>query len=129
MFKTKNKKNQRGVSLFLITIMISVLVAFSLNVATIIVESAKLTSNAGDSVKAFHCADSGIEYVLYQISLSPEPTICTSPANSISGTVNGDSYYSFDTTVFNTNNDCGVGTIVTALGNFNGSVRKVQIQY
>lgn len=128
MFKTKNKKNQRGVSLFLITIMISVLVAFSLNVATIIVESAKLTSNAGDSVKAFHCADSGIEYGLYQISQGL--ITCTStPGTDFNGSVNSDSNYTFDGTIINPNNDCGVGTNVTTLGNFNGSVRKVQIQY
>ena len=56
--------NKKGVSLFLITIMLAVLLGFSLNVATIIIGAAKITINVANSVKAFHCADSGIEYAL-----------------------------------------------------------------
>lgn len=127
MFKIKTKKNQRGISLFLITVMIAILVGFSLNVAAIIVGSAKITSNVANSVKAFHCADSGVEYALYQISQSL--TTCTpSPGTSFSGNVN-DTNYVYSGAIINPNSDCGTGTTVNSLGSYGGATRKIQINY
>jgi hypothetical protein len=56
---------QRGVSIYLIVIIISTLLAVSLNVATLIVGGAKIISNSADSVKAFYAANTGVEEALY----------------------------------------------------------------
>lgn len=63
----KSKSNQQqGFSIYLVMIIVSLMLSVSLNVGTIIVSSAKMSGNLSDGVRAFHCADSGIERALYQ---------------------------------------------------------------
>jgi Tfp pilus assembly protein PilX len=134
MAKNNSKKNQRGVSLFLVTIMIAVLMGFSLSVATIIITSTKITSNMADSVKAFHASDSGIEYALCRINstcataTSLSQLACAAdPGTSFSGTI--DSNTSYSGAAINADTACGTGTTVTSSGTFGGSTRKIQINY
>ncbi|MFA5086752.1 MAG: hypothetical protein WC470_00420 [Candidatus Paceibacterota bacterium] len=128
MFKiTKTRKNQKGVSLFLVTIMIAVLVGFSLNVSAIIVGSAKITGNVANSIKAFHCADSGVEYVLFQVSQGTAS--CTNPASTGTGNIYNDAYSTYSYSVFNPANDCGTGTEIDSSGSFAGTTRKIHIDY
>jgi Tfp pilus assembly protein PilX len=126
--KNNSKKNQRGVSLFLVTIMIAVLMGFSLSVATIIVTSSKINGNMSDLVKAFHSADSGIEYALYQISQG-SLTCVPDPGTSFSGNVNSDTNFTYSGYAINAGSTCGTGTTVISSGTFGGSTRKIQINY
>ncbi|MFA5009212.1 MAG: hypothetical protein WC534_01355 [Candidatus Paceibacterota bacterium] len=119
----KTKKNQKGVSLYMITIMISILMGFSLSVSGIIVGSTKITGGTGDSVKAFHCADTAVEKALYDVSLNN--CVYYTP---VAGTVNGDSAYSFTYTILSA--DCTqTGTTIDAMGAYNQATRKIQINY
>lgn len=119
--------------MFLITIMISVLVGFSLNVATIIVGSAKITGNVANSIKAFHCADSGIEYALYQVKNLPgSGFVCDIGGTSFPaspGYVDSDSNYTFTGIASSTGGDCGTGTEIDVSGTFGETTRKLHIDY
>lgn len=134
--KPHNTKSQRGVSLFLITVMIAVLISFSLSVAFIIIGSTKITSNVADSVKAFHCADSGIEYALCRIGTACRTTASlsqldcqASPGTHFEGTVN-DSNFTFTGYAINSNpGTCGANTTIEATGNYRTGARKIQVTY
>ena len=130
MFKEiNNTENKKGISLFLITIMLAVLLGFSLNVATIIIGAAKITLNVANSVKAFHCADSGIEYALYGVATGVLQ--CPAARNPISGNLSGGGSYSF--TIYNQYNNCGTGTEIESSGTYpataTGATRKIKINY
>lgn len=71
-------------------IIVSMLLSVSLNVGTIIVNSAKMSGNLGDGVRAFHAADSGIEHALYHA------TRATSDCNDFDWTINADYAYTVD---------------------------------
>jgi len=60
-------KNQRGVSLYLTIVILSVLTAAILTMVNISISQIKVIQTLSDSVIAFYGADSGIERVLYAI--------------------------------------------------------------
>ncbi|HOS88071.1 MAG TPA: hypothetical protein PL093_01895 [Candidatus Pacearchaeota archaeon] len=127
---------QRGVVLYMVVIMLAVLMGFSLSVAFLIVTSSKITSTVADSIKAFHCADSGVEYALCRVntncysSLSLSVLQCqVSPGTSFSGNLN-DSNYTFSGTAINSSDpNCGTGTTIKSTGTYKSSIRKVEINY
>jgi len=111
----------------MITIMIAVLMSFSLSAAAIIGGSAKISASWADSVKAFHCADSGIEQALYKAYKAvPECDLA-------SGTVDGDAAYSYTVvyayTAPNTGDCEQTGTTITTIGRFGAASRKIQVNY
>lgn len=57
--------NQKGVSVYLTIIILAILLAVSLGLVNIVIGGAKIAELLGNSVKAFHAADSGIEKALY----------------------------------------------------------------
>jgi len=59
------KKNQKGVSLYLTIVILSVLTGAVLTMIGISVSQIKVVQTLSDSVIAFYGADSGIEQVLY----------------------------------------------------------------
>ena len=64
--RKKNKMNnfQKGTSLFYAFLFISIIIAISVGLTSILISQLKLVKGMGDSVVAFYAADSGIEYVL-----------------------------------------------------------------
>jgi hypothetical protein len=66
----KNTNKQKGFSIYLVMIVLSMILSVSLNVAAIIVNSAKMSTSLGDGVRAYHIADSGIEHALYNVTRS-----------------------------------------------------------
>ena len=69
------KKNQKGVSLYLTIVILSVLTASLLTLISLSVSQIKVIYKIGDSVVAFYAADSGAERLLYEIyknSFNPE---------------------------------------------------------
>lgn len=134
--KLHNIRRQRGISLFLITIMIAVLVSFSLSVASIIIGSTKITSNVADSVKAFHCADSGIEYALCRIGTACRTTASlaqldcqASPGTYFNSTVNDSNFTFIGYAINSTPGVCGANTTIEATGNYRTGARKIQVKY
>lgn len=65
MLKCLNVKTNRGMSLFLAVIIMSMLLAIALGISTILLSQIKMVRGIGDSVVAFFAADTGIENALY----------------------------------------------------------------
>lgn len=121
----KNNNLEKGVAIYLVVIIVSALLAVSLNIASIIIGGTKLVSNYADSVKAFYAADTGIEHVLYDVFIS---TNCSGFSNY----VDTENKYSYE---INISGDCSSGTTITSIGkymkdgiNMNSS-RRISISY
>lgn len=59
--------HQRGASLYLAVMLMSVVLAIALGINTILVSQLKTTKGLGDSVIAFYAADTAMEKFLYAI--------------------------------------------------------------
>lgn len=59
------KYSQKGVSLYLTLIVMSLILAMVLGITSILVGEIGITKGLGDSLSAFYAADTGIEKVLY----------------------------------------------------------------
>ncbi|MDD3386744.1 MAG: hypothetical protein PHU17_02755 [Candidatus Pacebacteria bacterium] len=114
-------KNQRGVSLFLIVIIMSVLMSVSLGLSVIIVGGGKISGGADDAIKAFYIADTGIERALYSIQT-------LGSCSNFSDTFEGGSY---EVVIIppSWGNCFNEGTIITSLGTYNGSKKKIEVSY
>jgi len=91
MFKYSNIKAQNGVSLYLTVLIVTIILAISLGISSILVGQIKMISGMGKSVIAFYAADTGTERVLYEDKLcrpdcptplpcTPTPSPCPSPS-------------------------------------------------
>lgn len=121
---------KKGVSIYLIVIIISTLLAVSLNLASLIIGGTKTIANSADSVKAFYAADSGIEAALYQAIVGAS---CSTP---VSGNVNGDTKYYYSVTISYTGGGCDeTGTTMVSVGQYRpdstnaSSTRRISIGY
>lgn len=79
---------ERGISIYFAVIIMAVMLAIVLGIATIVIRLLQSTTQLGTSVTAFYAADTGIERILYKCVNSG----CSS-AGSLSGTLeNGATY-------------------------------------
>lgn len=62
--KPKNKNCEKGVSLYLAILIMSLLLAMGLGLSNILLSQIKIIKEMGNSVVAFYAADTGIEMVL-----------------------------------------------------------------
>lgn len=69
MLNTKFSISQKGVSLYFSIIILSILLAIVLGLATILVGQTRMIKGMGDSVGAFYGADTGVERILYEDKL------------------------------------------------------------
>lgn len=60
-----SNKTQKGSSLFLTILIMSVLLGVSLGISTLLIKQIRMVKGVGDSVVAFYAADSGIEKAIY----------------------------------------------------------------
>ncbi|MDD5013237.1 MAG: hypothetical protein PHD93_02450 [Candidatus Pacebacteria bacterium] len=122
----KNNNLEKGVAIYLVVIIVSTLTAVSLNVASIIIGGSKMTSNAGDSVKAFYAADTGIEHALYNAK--------SSTCSTVNSAVGSDTKYTYIVTVSNPDN-CEVTTSMISIGEYKPDTltkvtqRRISISY
>ena len=72
-------KNDKGVSAFLALLVLSIFLAISLGLSTILLFQYKGIKEMSDSVKAFYAADTGIEEVLYRDKKCYEPGCAVLP--------------------------------------------------
>ena len=123
----KNNELQKSVSLYLVIIIVSVLLAVSLNLATLIVGGAKILKGGASSVKAYY-ADTGIEKALY----NAKNLSCDNINNE---TVGGDPNYVYSVIISYTGSDCAVvGTTFQSTGEFkpegiSSTKRKITVSY
>lgn len=61
---------ERGVTIYLSLMVMAILLAIGLGLSTIIIGQMKMVKEMGDSVIAIFAADTGIERVLYAISIN-----------------------------------------------------------
>ena len=99
-----------------------VVLAIAVGVIGVVVNSSNLAKGLGDSVRAFHIADSGIEQALYSLrkqgSVPPLNINCTNDFSSFGASV------------------CSVGIaneassiVIKSTGTYNGSQRRIQATY
>ena len=62
-----NHKNQKGVSLYLTMVILSVLMAVILTMINVAISQIKVIHTLSNSVVAFYAADTGVERVLYAV--------------------------------------------------------------
>jgi len=63
------KNKEKGITLYLTILILSIVLAICLGMGTILVSQIKMISSMGDSVKAFFAADTGMERILYEDKL------------------------------------------------------------
>ena len=118
------KEKQKGISIYLVMVMISVLLAVVLGLASLIIGGSKLSRNLNYSVKAFHAADTGIEKALYNIKISGG--VCDNSSSDGSFDTN----YNYDVTMSTSGADCSsLGTSITSLGQYLTVKRKIEVSY
>jgi hypothetical protein len=116
------KENQKGVSLYLVVLIMSVMMGIVLGLTSVIIGGAKTAGNLGNSVRAFSAADTGIEYFLYSMYKG-------SSCSNISQTyIDSASNYGYTVTV--TGSCTGDGTTkIDSTGTCQDSVRELEVTY
>ena len=119
-----NKK--RGVSLYLVIIIMSVLLAVIFGLSTVIIGGAKIVADVSYGVIAFYAADTGIEKALYNIQTIEDGTNCDNFSGSL-----GEDDYSYTVTINPPlNGTClDSGTTIYSLGEYNGIKRRIEVSY
>lgn len=111
-------QKQKG-SIYLTVILLGVILAVAIGVVSLVVSGANLVKGLGDSVRAFHIADSGMELALYEIRKEG------STQNINCGVFFAD--YGI-TTCSVTIEDTG-NIKIKSLGSYNGSQRRIEADY
>lgn len=120
--------------------MVSILLGLSLSVASIIIGSANITSDLADAVKAFHCADSGIERALYNASgwgtvSCDDISVPPSGTGFVGATDSGYHYnvndiYTVGGGSMDSTLDCAqTGTTIISSGLYGSATRRIKISY
>ena len=116
-----NRDNQKGISIFLVVIMTSIFLAIVLGLTSIIVGGSKMAESFGDSTKAFHAADTGVEQALYRIRQQ-------SNCDNFTGTI--DTGYSYSVVITYSGATCAsFGTTINSVGTYNNIKRELEVSY
>ncbi|HNY36104.1 MAG TPA: hypothetical protein PLD14_00425 [Candidatus Pacearchaeota archaeon] len=112
--------NQKGVSVYITVIIMSVLLTITLGLSSIIIGGAKMVEGLDGSVKAFHAADTGIEEALYNIRI-------LGSCDSFTNNFDTDYYY---TVIINPSTNCvASGTSIKSTGTYNTINRKIEAAF
>ncbi|MDD2548179.1 MAG: hypothetical protein PHO04_01705 [Candidatus Pacebacteria bacterium] len=117
-----NSNTKQKGSLYLTVLMVGLLISIIVGVIGIIVSSSNLGKGLGDSLRAFHIADSGMEQALYQKkqkTLTEEEIDC--PADF-------DDYGISSCTILVEYDDGNNIESIKAIGSYNGSQRVIQLE-
>jgi len=125
-----SKFSQKGVSLYLAIIIMVILLAIVLGVATILVEQLKMIREMENSVIAFYAADTGIEEVLKAI-INPEDGGVPNPRYPTTGQTSvGDAFYYVQ--VFSPGeSDCSASVslyCIKSVGTYKGTRRAIEVE-
>lgn len=64
--KNKNSKGQKGVSLYIVFLMLTLLLSIALSMSSLLLSEIKMMRQMGKSVIAYYAAETGIERELYK---------------------------------------------------------------
>ncbi|KPJ56510.1 hypothetical protein AMJ49_04675 [Parcubacteria bacterium DG_74_2] len=113
--------SQHGISLYLVVLFMSIVLAMVLGLSTILIGELKITKGLGDSVIAFYAADTGIERILIDRAGPSCPS-------GIPETSLGEAKYEVIVTPAgggcNADNCC-----IKSLGTYNETKRAIEIMY
>ena len=112
--------NKQKGSIYLTVILLGVVLAVAVGVVSIVVSGSNLVKGLGDSVRAFHIADSGIEMALYEIR-----------KEGTTQDINCDVFFdNYGTATCSVNFEVsGEGIKIKSLGSYNGSQRRIEAAY
>lgn len=116
-----NSNTKQKGSLYLTVLMVGLLISIIVGVIGIIVSSSNLGRGLGDSLRAFHIADSGMEQALYQKqkTLTEEEIYCSADF---------DDYGISSCTILVEYDDGNNIESIKAIGSYNGSQRVIQLE-
>lgn len=86
---SKNIEGQRGVSLYLALLVLTILFSVSLVLTTLLVGQIRIIRGLGDSVVAFYAADAGMEMALQKLYSTAGSSFCQ---EGCSGSIGSASY-------------------------------------
>jgi len=115
-------KSQKGVSILLTSLIMSVVLAISLGLSAILIQQTKMMADIGYSLVAFFAADSGIEKSLYNI-------LKESGTGNVSETSlpNGATY---EVSVRTPDGDCSASNLcLKSIGTYKEIKRAIEIKY
>lgn len=121
--------NQKGVSVYLTIIIMAILLSIVLGLSGIIVGGAKIAGVLGNSVKAFHAADTGMEKALYCVKNNAgDCALSLACANAVPNTFTAN--YGWVTTMYDDGGGCtGAVLKVETEGTYLTTKRKVEAFY
>jgi hypothetical protein len=115
-------KQEKGSAIFLTVVMVSVFLAVVLGLTSIIVGGAKITQSFGNSVNAFHAADTGMEQALYRIRQEGN-------CNDFTGTIETNLTFSVAITHTGGGTCEDPGTSIKSTGTYMDTHREVETNY
>jgi len=112
--------NKQKGSIYLTVILLGVILAVAVGVVSIVISGSNLVKGLGDSVRAFHIADSGIEMALYEIRQEGRTQ-----------NINCDVFFAnYGTATCSVNFEVvGEDVTIESLGSYNGSQRRIEAAY
>jgi len=114
-------KNQKGLSLYITIIIMSILLAIVLGISTILVSQMKIVKGIENSVVAFYAAETGIEQVL---TARVDPT----SFDGYSATLTNNA--SYEITVFSSGPNCNATNFcIKSVGSFREVKRAIKVSY
>lgn len=113
-----NSNTKQKGSLYLTVLMVGLLISIIVGVIGIIVSSSNLGRGLGDSLRAFHIADSGMEQALYQKKQKETLIDCSTDF---------DGYGISSCTILVEYDEDNIESI-KAIGSYNGSQRVIQLE-
>lgn len=127
---------QKGVSLYITIVIMTILLSIVLGLTNIIVTGAKIAGQFSDAVRAFSAADTGIENALYNLyksgtcsDVGPTPIIDCATGGTIK--VQGDNKYCYS---FDVTGSCLSPTSISSTGryesaNTGATTRSIQVSF
>jgi hypothetical protein len=121
--------NQKGVSVYLTIIILAILLSVSLGLASIIVGGAKIAQMHGNSVKAFHAADTGIEKALYCVKENAGDCVLSEDCANTDNTFSEN--YGWTVTMFDSSGtECTTSvSSMESEGTYLTTKRKIEVSY
>jgi len=124
--------SQKGVSLYLALMIMTVLLALALGISAILFGQIKMIRGMGNSVIAFYAADSGIEMILYldeecrRSSPNCDTSICKADCTGLFDQAFPEEPLDLDTATYKAFVS-GNGTIFKTVGNFKETNRAIEV--
>lgn len=125
---SKNSNSQKGISLYLVIMILSLLFGVSLGLSSLLVAQFKMIRGIEESVIAFYAADTGIEKTLFNIVSSDFGSLSNSATYTIETKCSQD--FTACPEGFEVDNDCeAFRYCIRSEGKFKTTKRAIETKY